>query len=78
MDTELNPRPSETTLVPAEGAPKKTPDQTVADSIVAGLLGAALITTEDASGLSKKIAAGQVSAADWSVMIKFGANPPKA
>jgi len=51
---------------------KKSPDQTVADSIVAKLLDEALITNEDAKGLSQKIAVGKVSPADWAVMIKMG------
>lgn len=79
MDTDLTPKPAESASAkPLGDASKKTPDQTVADSIVEGLLAAALVTAEDASNLSKKIATGQVSASDWSVMIKFGANTATA
>lgn len=60
-----------------EQVPKKTPDQTVAESIVAGLLASKLITSDSAKGLASKIVAGKVSASDWSVMIKFGATAPK-
>lgn len=59
-----------------EETPKKSPDQTVAESIVAGLLASKLITQDGAKGLASKIVAGKLSASDWSVMIKFGATIP--
>lgn len=75
---ELEAEEPETTLetsppdVVVEDSSPKTPDQSVAESIVAGLLASRLITSDTAKGLASKIAAGKVSASDWSVMIKFG------
>jgi len=73
-ETPLETSPPE---VVVEESPPKTPDQTVAESIVSGLLASKLITSDSAKGLASKIVAGKVSASDWSVMIKFGATAPK-